>query len=101
VTAGRLRALWYTNNMETSNLQLTPEMRQALLVNPDAPLYIEDAESRKTYLLLESGKFPELEEEYIRARLEEGFSAIERGEEEEWDSASIKAEGRRILQQRQ
>jgi hypothetical protein len=87
--------------MEASDFQLTPEQRQALAGHPDEPLYFEDAESRKTYLLLETGACPDLEEEYVRARLEEGFAAIERGEEEEWDSASIKAEGRRILQQRQ
>jgi hypothetical protein len=80
---------------------LTPELRQALADRPDEPLYIQDAETRKTYILIEKGKFPDLEEEYVRARLEEGFAAIERGEEEEWDSASIKAEGRRILEQRQ
>jgi hypothetical protein len=86
--------------MDISHLQLTPEMRQALAAHPDRPVYIADEETRKIYLLFEKGKFPDLEQEYIRARLEEGFAAIERGEEEEWDSASIKAEGRRILQQR-
>ena len=86
--------------METISFQLTPEQRQALSAHSGAPLYIEDAETQKTYLLIENGKYPELEEEYIRARLEEGFAAIEHGEEEEWDSESIKAEGRRILQQR-
>ena len=86
--------------MDTSNPQLTPEQRAAIAAHPDQPLYIEDAETRETYLLLKTGKFPELEEEYIRARLEEGFAAIERGEEEEWDSESIKSEGRRILEQR-
>jgi hypothetical protein len=87
--------------MATSDLQLPPELRQALADRPDEPLYIHDAKTRKTYILIEKGKFPDLEEEYVRARLEEGFTAIERGEEEEWDSASIKAEGRRILEQRQ
>jgi hypothetical protein len=86
--------------MATSNVQLTPEQRQAIAAQPHQPLYIEDAETRKTYLVLEKGRFPELEEEYVRERLEEGFAAIERGEEEEWDAESIKAEGRRILQQR-
>jgi hypothetical protein len=87
--------------MATSHVQLTPELRAAIAAHPDQPLYIEDAETRKTYLLLEKGRFPELEEEYIRERLKEGFAAIERGEEEEWDSETIKTEGRRILQQRQ
>ena len=101
MTAGRRRVMWYTDGMETSNLQLTPEMREALLANPGGAVHIADEDTRKVYLLVEQGAFPELEEEYVRARLEEGFTAIERGEEEEWDAASIKAEGRRILQQRQ
>jgi hypothetical protein len=87
--------------METSSLQLTPEMRAALLAHPGEALHIADKETGKVYLVVEQGAFPALEEEYVRARLEEGFAAIERGEEEEWDSASIKAEGRRLLQQRQ
>jgi hypothetical protein len=86
--------------METSPLQLTPEQRAALADHPGQPLYIEDAETRDTYLLLKAGQFPELEEEYVRAKLEEGFAAADRGEEEEWNSESIKSEGRRILQER-
>jgi hypothetical protein len=86
--------------METSDVQLTPEQRAALLAHPGEPLHIADSETRKVYLLFEQGAFPELEEEYVRARLDEGFAAIERGEVEEWDSASIKAEGRQILQKR-
>jgi hypothetical protein len=88
-------------DMETPPLQLTPEMRAALIAHPGEALHIADKETGKVYLVLEQGVVPELEEDFIRARLEEGFTAIERGEEEEWDSASIKAEGRRILQQRQ
>ena len=87
--------------METTNLQLTPEQRAAVLANPSEPVHIADAATRKVYLLFEQGTFPELEEEFIRARLEEGFAAVERGDEEEWNSASIKAEGRAILQQSQ
>lgn len=86
--------------MDAANLQLTPEMRAALLAHPDEPLHIADSETRKVYIVIEQGKWPELEEEYIRARLEEGFAAAERGDEEEWDSASIKSEGRRSLEQR-
>lgn len=113
--------------METTNLQLTPELRQAVLAHPDEPVYIADQETGKVFVLVEQGRFPELDEEYIRDglehardqiargetskakldeeyirdRLKEGFAAIERGEVEDWDSASIKAEGRGILKQRQ
>jgi len=87
--------------MEISNLELTPGQREALLAQPDAPVYISDAETRKVYVIFEKGRFPELEEQYVRDRLEEGFAAIERGEVEDWDSASIKAKGRKILKQRE
>jgi hypothetical protein len=83
--------------MENTDLQLTPELRQAVLAHPDEPVYIADKETRKIYMLVEKGRFPELEQEYVRERLEEGFAAIERGETEEWDSASIKVEGRQNL----
>jgi hypothetical protein len=33
-------------------------------------------------------------------KLEEGFAAIDRGEEEVWNPESIKSEGRRFLQER-
>lgn len=87
--------------MEPSNLQLTPELRAAIAARPDAPLYIEDAASQKTYLIIESGKFPELQEDLVREKLDEGYAAIERGEVEDWDADSIKAEGRRILKDHQ
>jgi hypothetical protein len=83
--------------MEISTLQLTPEQRQLLLARPDEPLYIADQETRKIYVLVETGKLPELDDEYVRARLEEGFAAIDRGDEEEWDAASIKQYGRQVF----
>lgn len=87
--------------METSSLQLTPEQRAAVLAHPGEPVHIADEATQKVYLLLEQGVFPELEEEFVRARLEEGFAAVDRGEVEAWDAASIKMEGRKILEARQ
>jgi hypothetical protein len=69
-------------------------------IHPAEPVYISGRETQKIYLLVEHGVLPELEDEYIRARLEEGFEAARRGEEEEWNADSIKADGRRILEQR-
>jgi hypothetical protein len=86
--------------MELSNLELTPQLRSALAAQPDSPVYISDRETKKVYVLFEQGKFPELEEAYIRDRLEEGFAAVERGEVEAWDAASIKAAGRKLLANR-
>ena len=66
--------------MQTSNFQLTPEQRAAITANPDQPLYIEDAETREAYLLVRAGKFPELEDDYIREGLELARAQIARGE---------------------
>jgi hypothetical protein len=66
--------------METSDLQLTPELRQALLAHPGEPVHIADQETRKVYLLVEQGAFPELEEEFIREGLEMAREQIARGE---------------------
>jgi hypothetical protein len=87
--------------MDLSNLELTPQQRNALAAQPDSPVYISDRETKKVYVLFEQGKFPELEEAYIRDRLEEGFAAVERGEVEEWDAESIKIAGRKLLGRRQ
>jgi hypothetical protein len=66
--------------MDTSDLQLTPEMRAALSANPGGVLYIADKETRKYYLLFEQGALPELEEEYIRDGLERAREQIAAGE---------------------
>jgi hypothetical protein len=86
--------------MDTDHLQLTPEMRLAIAANPDQPVYITDEATRETYVLVKQEKFASLDEQYIRDRLNEGFAAIERGDVEDWDAPSIKADGRRILNQR-
>ena len=55
-------------------------MRAALSANPGGALHIADEETRKVYLLVEQGAFPELEEEYIREGLELARAQIARGE---------------------
>jgi hypothetical protein len=65
--------------METTNLQLSPEQRAAILAHPGEPVHIADEATRKVYLLIEQGAFPELEEEYIRSRLEEARDEIANG----------------------
>jgi|SoiMethySBSTD1v2_1073268.scaffolds.fasta_scaffold3886923_2 hypothetical protein len=66
--------------MDTSHLQLTPELREALRAHPGEPLHIADEETRKVYLIVEQGAFPELEEEYTRQGLEIARDQIVRGE---------------------
>jgi hypothetical protein len=66
--------------MDSSPLELTPAQRDALLAQPDAPVYIADQQTKKIYMLMEKGRFPELEEDYIRAGLELARDQISRGE---------------------
>jgi hypothetical protein len=66
--------------MATTHLQLTPEQREALRLNPGQPVHIADQETHKVYLLLEQGAVPELEADYIQAGLELARAQIARGE---------------------
>jgi hypothetical protein len=66
--------------METSQLQLTPEQRSAVLSQPGVPVYIADDATRRVYMLVEKGLYPELEEDYILAGLEVAREQIARGE---------------------
>jgi hypothetical protein len=66
--------------MDSSHLQLTPELREALRAHPGEPLHIADEETRKVYLIVEQGAFPELEEDYIRHGLEIARDQIIHGE---------------------
>lgn len=84
--------------MEISNIELTPAQRAALLAQPDAPVYITDRETKKVYMLFEQGRFPELEEEYIRDGLELAREQIARGERSNAtiDSVIAKAQQRLV-----
>jgi hypothetical protein len=66
--------------MQMSNIQLTPEQREALLVHPGQPVHIADPQTHKVYLLLEQGAVPELEADYIKEGLELARAQIARGE---------------------
>jgi hypothetical protein len=66
--------------METSNLQMTPEMRAAVSSSPGGLVHIADNATGKVYLLFEQGALPELEEEYIRDGLAVAREQIARGE---------------------
>ena len=78
-------------------VKLTDEQRVALEANPGAPLRMEDPHTHKVYLVFSEESLPTLWEDYIRREVEKGLAAIERGEVEDWDVESIKAEGRRFL----
>lgn len=81
--------------MSSQPLQLTPELRAALLAHPGEPLHIADAELRKVFIVIEQGTFPELEEEYVRSGLELAREQIARGEISNTPIASLIAEAQR------
>ena len=78
--------------------RITEEQRAALRDNPGRPVRVEDDQTHQTYLLLSADAMPALWAEHIRREVAEGLAAIDRGEVEDWEVQSIKAEGRRILQ---
>ena len=79
--------------------KLTDEQRQAVLEHPGKPVRVEDEKTHKVYLVVSEETLPTLWEDYIRSEVKKGLDAIDRGEVEEWDVESIKAQGRRILEQ--
>ncbi len=79
--------------------KLTEEQRQALQANPEKPLRVEDEQTRKVYLVVAEEALPTLWQDYIDREVRKGLDAIDRGEVEDWDIGSIKAEGRQILEQ--
>ena len=66
--------------METTQLQLTPELREAVSASPGGLVHIVDKATGKVYLLFEQGAVPELEEEYISQGLQLARNQIARGE---------------------
>ena len=79
--------------------KLTDEQRLALEANPGRPLCVEDEQTQKVYLVMSEEALPTLWDDYIRREVKKGLDAIDRGEVEDWDIESIKAEGRQILNQ--
>ena len=82
--------------MDTSNLELTPAQREALLAQPDAPVYIADQADAEDLHALSSRAAFRSSKRSTSATDSKRLAAIDRGEVEDWDSASIKAEGRKI-----
>jgi hypothetical protein len=81
--------------MTPSQLQLSPEQREAILARPGEPLHIEDAETQKVYLLVEEGAFPQLEDAYVRQGLDLARKQIANGQTSTISADDIKVEARR------
>jgi len=76
---------------------ITEEQRQALQQNPGQPVRVRDEKTDQVYLLFGAEGMSALWDEYIRREVEQGLAEIDRGEVEDWEVESVKAEGRRIL----
>jgi hypothetical protein len=78
--------------------KLTEEQRKALHQSPGRPVRVEDEQTHKTYLLVGEDALGSLWEDYIHREVQKGLEAADRGEVEPWEIESLKAEGRRILE---
>ena len=89
--------MWYNPNMAP---KLTEEQRKALQQTPGRPVPVEDDRTHQLYFLVERDQMRQLLDEQLRRELQIGFDEAKRGDVVEWDAEKIKAEGRKILQQR-
>jgi hypothetical protein len=80
--------------------KITDEQRRALQENKGHPVHVQDDQTHEAYLLLGADAMPALWEEYVRREVAEGLAAIDRGEVEDWEVESVKAEGRNVLRSR-
>ncbi len=79
--------------------KITEQIRNAVKEHPGQPIKLQDEQTQKVYLLIDESAMPSLWEEYIRQEVGKGLAAIDRGEVEDWDVESVKAEGREVLKQ--
>jgi hypothetical protein len=94
-----MHAPWYTSEMDTSPIPMPPELRSALNSHGGQPLHIWDEQSQKAYLLIEQNA-PPVDDGYVRQLLAEAHEDIELGEVGPWNPDEVKAEGRRLFEQR-
>jgi hypothetical protein len=76
-------------------------MRNALAERAGQPIEVRDDTTDRVYLLIGEDAFPALWDQYLRREVEKGLAAIDRGETEDWDVESVKAEAREILKKRE
>ncbi len=65
--------------------KLTPDQRQALVVQPGGFVRVEDTETHTFYLLIEEARARELHRQWLREQLQVGFDEADRGEMAEWN----------------
>lgn len=77
--------------------KLTDEMRHALRSHPGGPVEIEDAETRKVYVLVAKESFRGMIRDELLRELQIGFDQADAGQFVDWNPADLKAEVRRRL----
>jgi hypothetical protein len=97
---GGAAASWYNTLMETSYTPLPHELRSILTSCGDEPLHLIDNVTNKVYVLVEDPSPPPMHDDYIRKLLAEADEDIARGDVDLLDMEEIKAEARRIYEQR-
>jgi hypothetical protein len=86
--------------METIYTPLPAELRPLLSTLGDEPLYLRDGETQRVFVLVEQAPAPPLDDDHLRRLLAEADEDIARGDVALLDMEEIKAEGRRIYEQR-
>lgn len=86
--------------METTYTPLPAELRPLLSTLGDEPLYLRDGETQRVFVLVEHAPAPPMDDDTIRKLLAEADEDIARGDVDLLDIEEIKAEGRRMYEQR-
>jgi hypothetical protein len=79
----------------------TDEQQQVLQCDAETPVVFVDSEGNATHVVLPIEDARRMLDDRLRRELQIGFDQIDRGEWVVWDPEKIKAEGRRILHERQ
>jgi hypothetical protein len=86
--------------METTYTPLPAELRPILMSRGDEPLQLFDEQTQKVYVLVEQPPAPPMDDDHIRKLLAEADEDIARGDVALLDIEEIKAEARRLYEQR-
>lgn len=77
-------------------LEITDDLRSAVLEHPGQPVRIHDSQSDRDYVLLEESLIGGLVDQWLRRELQIGFDQIDRGECVDWNPDQIKADARTL-----
>jgi hypothetical protein len=91
---------WYNSGMEQPFTPLPAELRPILHAQGDEPLRLFDDETHKVYVLVEQPPASALEDDQVRNLLAEADEDIASGNVAPLNMDEIKAEARRIFEER-